>query len=306
MSLSVTLITGFLGAGKTTLVNHLLSLPPWSSGRVALVINEFGSIGIDGKLIRPGDYVKFEINRGSLFCACTRTELTTVFHRIAAMEDIDQVLVEASGIAEPADLEEILETQDLRQRFSLGTNLCMVDARHFTQVVPMLRAARAQVEFADALAINKTDLVSDAELKKLQLLLAALNPDAPMAAIRDSKVPESFIGKVTHVRRNKALRQCAPEQIVSASFRHAGPLCRQRFGQGLQTLGSRLLRLKGNIDFGDGCRFVELAGDTLHEKPSCASLGNSTLFSVIAWRTDRKELQRLFAEDVPVTGASAR
>ena len=98
--IDVWLLTGYLGAGKTTMLNNLLGAEMFKGKRVALVINEFGQLGIDGALVRPGEWTKFELNKGSLFCACIKVDTVKV-SGIAFDIKPDVVIIEATGLAKP-------------------------------------------------------------------------------------------------------------------------------------------------------------------------------------------------------------
>jgi G3E family GTPase len=294
MPIPVTLITGFLGAGKTTLVNHLLAQPAWAERRLALVINEFGELGVDAKRLRPHRHAAFEINRGSVFCACTRAEFLAVFREIAECDAVEGVLVEATGIAQPGDLETYFADASLAGRFAICRMLCLIDAVNFTKVVAFLRPASAQVRAADALIINKADLVPGAELEKLRQLLGRINPVAPQRVVEHAAVPLEFLQQVGHRPAAMQLVSAAPENVVSVSVRSERPLDHAAFLATIARLGSRLLRLKGNCDFGVGPRFVELVGDQLIEGEPCAGLTPGTAFSAIAWDISADELRRQF------------
>ncbi len=175
--IDVWLLTGFLGAGKTTALNYLLRSPVFADRKITLVINEFGKISIDGQLVEPGAYSKYEINKGSLFCICTKTDFLRIFQEIRLLEP-DVVLVEATGIAETSDLEQLLCESVLKGDFHIQANLCIVDGVNFIKTAAFLKAAVSQVRWADGLVINKTDQLSDKEIQQVTGILKELNPSA--------------------------------------------------------------------------------------------------------------------------------
>jgi G3E family GTPase len=292
----VILITGYLGAGKTTLLNHFLSLPVISSRRIALIINEFGRIGVDGSLVHSGDRPKYEINRGSLFCTCTQTELLRVLQGLLSDGRTDLVLIEATGVAETADLETYLELPVLAGRYVVQANLCVVDAVTFIQIAPYLKAAVHQVLAADGIVINKADPASEATVRELGVLLAEINPTAKRAVARHGRVPEEFLRSLQHIKCGQILSQSAPPDLVTISFDSEGLVNRQRFEAVLDSLRDNLLRLKGNVRFGDGLVFYEVIGNERQEKPACGPLGSHTTFSAIARDILRDELFKAFAQ----------
>lgn len=295
MAIPITLITGYLGAGKTTFLNHLLGLPTWKRKRLALIINEFGALGVDGQLVRPGKYQKYEINRGSIFCTCTQTEFIATMRQIATADDCNHVLIEATGIAETSDLMACVDGSALAGDFEIEAIVCLVDAANFVQIAPFLKVAGSQVACADGIIVNKTDLLSAAELSKLKTILAEINPEAPQINASYGEVAPEFLDGLIHRRRLHGRVHRPPASVVSASFQTEEPVDRVAFLETIKKLGPKLLRLKGNIAFHDGLRFVEFVGNAILEKPPCDSLDGSTSFSVIAWKISRDQLQKHFS-----------
>ena len=181
----LTLLTGFLGSGKTTMLNHILSSP--DSGKTAVIVNEFGEIGIDGDLIARADDEMMELTNGCICCAMKDDLLTTLLRLVQRRGGIiepkiefDRVIVETTGIADPTPLAQLFYTDmTLNLTYRLDAVLTMIDLKHFQKMAESTDEARKQIAFADKLILNKRDLVSDFEYEDSIRVLDDLNPLAP-------------------------------------------------------------------------------------------------------------------------------
>jgi G3E family GTPase len=189
--IDVTLVTGFLGAGKTTLVNHLLATSP--DTRFVVVENEFGDVGIDGALVNVADDALIALDEGCV-CCDVRDDLVEAFADLAARPGpVDHVLVEASGLAEPAPVMRVIERAG--SRFRLNGVIALVDALHIEQDLAAHHTTAEQLVFADVLVLNKTDLVDPATLDALEAKLRAAYPLAEVVrAVGAAVPPEAVLG----------------------------------------------------------------------------------------------------------------
>ncbi|NLF33177.1 MAG: hypothetical protein GX591_20110, partial [Planctomycetes bacterium] len=172
--------------------------------------------------------------------------------------------------------------------------LCVVDAAAFTQVAPFMQACRRQVRAADGIVINKADRVSDEDLAVLQAVLAEINGRAPRTAVLHGAIDPSFLDGLRHVPSAESLRRCAPAEVVAASIRSAKAVDRARFDAIVNELGNRLLRLKGNVHFSCGRRFLQRVGRDQEEGPARSGLEPATAFTAIAFGMTAEELARRF------------
>ena len=288
------LLTGYLGSGKTTLLNYLLDLPSIRSKKIALIINEFGTLGVDGSLVRAGDFQKFELNKGSLFCICIKTDFIKTLDAIANDVQPDLVLVEATGVAETSDLEDFIDSPNLRGQFAIKANVCLVDAENFVKVLPFMRPARSQVEWADGIVINKIDRVEPFVVDELQTVLNKLNTAAPVARVSYGKIADEFLETLTHQRKRGKMATAPPANIYALSFRTDRNIDRDAFRQLLEELGTQVLRLKGVVRFADERCFVEVVHGQYSEKDIEPDGRLPKGLTVIGWQLERERMQEKF------------
>ncbi len=178
----ITLLTGFLGAGKTTLVNRLLSAP--DAGKIAVIVNEFGEIGIDGDLIARASEDMLELTNGCICCAAQgdlMDGLNKLFLRKVGLAepavDFDKIVIETTGIADPSPLARLFYTDmKLDLTFRLDAVLTVVDLKHVAGQIARSPEAEKQIAIADKLIFNKRDLVDDAAFAEAVAAVERLNP----------------------------------------------------------------------------------------------------------------------------------
>ena len=191
----VTVLTGYLGAGKTTLLNRILTEA--HGKRYAVIVNEFGEIGIDNDLVVDADEEVFEMNNGCV-CCTVRGDLIRILTGLMRRKGgFDAIIVETTGLADPGPVAQtFFVDEDVKAKTKLDSITTVVDAKHIALRLADSREAQEQIAFADQIVLNKTDLVSEAELVALEARLRRLNPLAPIHRSVRSNVPlEMVLGR---------------------------------------------------------------------------------------------------------------
>ncbi len=184
----VTLLTGYLGAGKTTLLNRILTED--HGKKYAVVVNEFGEVGIDNDLVIGADEEVFEMNNGCICCTVRGDLIRIISGLLDRAEAFDGILIETTGLADPGPvIQTFFVDDDLRGRVALDQVVTVVDACHFLEKVEESHEAEEQVAFADLLILNKTDLVDAAGLAAVRAKLSQLNGQARVIETQQSAVP---------------------------------------------------------------------------------------------------------------------
>jgi len=193
----VIVLTGFLGAGKTTLLNHLLGQPEMA--RTAVLINEFGEVGVDHHLVEKIDETLMVLDSGCICCSVQGDlvrALKTLFQRAMRREikPIDRVLIETTGLADPAPvIHTLMEDAFISERYRCDGVITAVDATHADGQLDSHREAVRQVAMADRLLITKCDLADDEARRALGERLAVLNPGAPQLEVFNGQVTADAI-----------------------------------------------------------------------------------------------------------------
>lgn len=260
--LPVSIVTGFLGSGKTTLIASVLRDPAFT--RTAVIVNEFGEIGLDHELIAASDESLLTLSTGCLCCAVRADLLATLLdlqaRRDAGTIAYDRVLIETSGLADPAPiLQALMHDRDVAADHTIDTLITLVDTQHGGVSLDRHPEARRQAALADRLLLTKTDLAGPAD--ELRARLSALNPSAPLlTAVSGDIAPETLFttaGSAAQAAREALLIDAPPGAVHSDGIETFG-LTRDRALPALAlTLwleamvahgGDRLLRVKGLVD----------------------------------------------------------
>ncbi|MFT4091113.1 MAG: GTP-binding protein [Asticcacaulis sp.] len=183
----VTVLTGYLGAGKTTLLNRILSEN--HGQKYAVIVNEFGEIGIDNDLIVGADEEVFEMNNGCV-CCTVRGDLIRILSNLLKRKGrFDAIIVETTGLADPGPVAQtFFVDEDVKAKTYLDSVTALVDAKHFDQALSADRVVKEQIAFADHIILNKTDLVDGDTLNQIEARLKGLNPLASIQRAERSGV----------------------------------------------------------------------------------------------------------------------
>jgi G3E family GTPase len=261
----VTVLTGFLGAGKTTLLNRILT--EQHGKRFAVIVNEFGEIGIDNDLVVDTDEEVFEMNNGCI-CCTVRGDLIRILSGLMKRKDkFDAILVETTGLADPSPVvQTFFVDDDVKEKTKLDSITTVVDAKHILARLKDAREAAEQIAFADQIILNKTDLVSPEELATVERRIRELNPLAPIHRTERCGIDlDRILGREAFDLQR--LLELEPEllegegehehesDIASVSLSTTKPLDGDKVTKWLQNLlaeqGQNILRAKGILDVKD-------------------------------------------------------
>jgi G3E family GTPase len=267
----VTVLTGYLGAGKTTLLNRILTEP--HGKRYAVIVNEFGEIGIDNDLVVGADEEVFEMNNGCI-CCTVRGDLIRIMDGLMKRKGkFDAIIVETTGLADPAPVAQtFFVDQDVSDAAKLDAVVTVADAKWLTDRLKDAPEAKNQIAFADVIILNKIDLVSPDELATVEDRIRAINPYARIHRAKNCQVPIAEVLNRNAFDLDRII-ELAPdfleeghhhhhdEDMQSVSVRHPGAVDPDKFMPWISDLtqreGPNILRCKGIVAFpGEPKRFV--------------------------------------------------
>ena len=279
----VTVLTGYLGAGKTTLLNRILSEP--HGQKFAVIVNEFGEIGIDNDLVVGADEEVFEMNNGCV-CCTVRGDLIRIIDGLMRRKGkFDAIIVETTGLADPAPVAQtFFVDENVGQKARLDAVVTVADARWLKDRLRDAPEAKNQVAFADVILLNKTDLVTPDELREVEMRIRGINPYAVIHKTERCSVPlDAVLGRNAfdlerildiepqfletddhdhdhghghhHHHHGHGLKHFHDEDMQSLSLATDLPLDPDKFFPWVQDLvakeGQNILRSKGILSFKD-------------------------------------------------------
>jgi G3E family GTPase len=286
----VTVLTGYLGAGKTTLLNRILS--EQHGRKFAVIVNEFGEIGIDNDLVVGADEEVFEMNNGCI-CCTVRGDLIRILEGLMKRRGkFDAIIVETTGLADPAPVAQtFFVDQDVQDRAWLDAVVTVADAKWLSERLKDAPEAKNQIAFADVIILNKMDLVSEGEMREVEARIRAINPYAKLHRTSRCQVSlDAVLGQNAfdldrileiepeflhvdehdhdhdhhghdHHHHDHGLKHYHDEEMQSLSIRVDGDVDPNRFmpwiNELVQKEGPNILRSKGILSFKDEAkRFV--------------------------------------------------
>ncbi|WP_214711014.1 MULTISPECIES: GTP-binding protein [unclassified Exiguobacterium] len=297
----VQLVTGFLGAGKTTYMNRLLEA---TDERLLVIVNELGSVNIDEQLIVKMDQEQIELSNGCICCSI-QSDLSKTFYQLASKDTFDRIVIETTGVADPAPIIQTIYYDDyLRTRFKLTAILTVVDASQMDR--ELFIEGIHQIAYADVILMNKIDLVDDVTLEQAHERIKALNPtvrvietvqtvgdyDLTENTFQLSRVDEQLLGRLT-------AGHTSVSSLRAVTLTTDVPLRRERVTQYVREVlmhyEDDVYRLKAIVRLdGETSKFVvqatnQLMGATFANEPSDDS---RSVFVWIGKNLDRDALAR--------------
>jgi G3E family GTPase len=267
----VTVLTGYLGAGKTTLLNRILTEK--HGRKYAVVINEFGELGVDNDLVVDSDEEVFEMNNGCV-CCTVRGDLIRIVGGLMKRRDrFDGIIIETTGLANPAPVAQTFFVDEgVRAKARLDAIVTVVDAKHILQRLEDSHEAADQIAFADVIVLNKTDLVRPDELAEVERRIRAINRFAVIHRTERAGLPIEQVldrgafdlGRVLELAPDFLEAGDAHEHnedVTSVSFEVEQPIDPEKFNAWISVLlqekGPDLLRTKGILHYkGEDRRFA--------------------------------------------------
>ncbi|MEL7069884.1 MAG: GTP-binding protein [Cyanobacteria bacterium J06634_6] len=256
----VTVLTGYLGAGKTTLLNNILTHE--HGKKVAVIVNEFGEVGIDNQLVIDADEEIFEMNNGCI-CCTVRGDLIRIIGNLMRRRDkFDHLVIETTGLADPAPvIQTFFVDEDMQSQLLLDAVVTVVDAKHIHQHWDS-DEAQEQIAFADVILLNKVDLVTPEELDTLEAKIKEMNALVKIYRTQNSELSMDAVLGVRAFDLDKALAVDPDilnedahehdESVYSLAFVERGSIDKDKLNAWmsnlLQTKGTDIFRMKGILN----------------------------------------------------------
>ncbi len=266
----VTLVTGFLGSGKTTFLLRLAERNPQK--KLLFLVNEFARQSVDGTTLSLTNVPVHSVVGGSLFCECKAGDFVRLMREhVTALHEaktVDQVVIETSGIADPSAIGELMQEHGLSESFQIQQIVNIVAPARFPQLHENLTSVQAQVQACDVLIINQTDLATPAQIQETRSLVQQANPRTQVMEAEHCRLDFNLNGlRPTDSLPSAPLHECDanPFTTKTVKIRHTPSVGALR--SWLEALPSEILRVKGHVQTAEGWREIQRTVSTAIIKP---------------------------------------
>lgn len=299
------LITGFLGSGKTTLLKKLLN--EYKDSKIGVLMNEFGETSIDGQLIKGADFDLIELTNGSIFCACLKESFIKGLAEFLS-HDLEIVFVESSGVADPSNMETILETvtKISDKKYDYAGSICIADGHYFLKQFDVIPAIEKQIFYANEVIINKADLQNTEELEAIETKIKGINSAARIFRSSFCDVPlRNLVSNMTGVKMmSKPSVNTWESRPKTNVLKTKEVLDYQVFEKFLNQIKSSTHRIKGFVRTNDGSFEVSCVNDFVVINPWCNPIEETEVVFIssvgIRLISDLLRLWKINFGDIPV------
>lgn len=259
------LITGFLGAGKTTFLRRFAQL--FEGQKLRLIVNEFGREGVDGQLLEDLHAMMREISGGSIFCSCRLDQFEAALEQCGADETI---LVEASGLSDPTGVRRLFLQTERFPQIGYKGSICLIDAVRFPKLYETARTCVRQLAASDIAVINKADRASAEQMERTRSIIVGQRPDMPIVETVYGAIPEGFLDLI----RKSSTQQADMPLIADLSLRRMTVRLSERMGSYdlemfIRMFAENTFRVKGFIATCDkGMVLADCVGNTVSISPT--------------------------------------
>lgn len=304
------LLSGFLGAGKTTFIQRLIDRP--TGRRVGIIVNEFGRLSIDGPRLAQDGIDVLEINNGSIFCSCLKGEFVEGLIAYSHLP-IDYLLVESSGMADPSTIRHILNSLVGKvggRSYDYQGTICVVDCLHFLDHFDLLPVIEKQIAASSLVILNKTDLVDLPTLEDVEARVKSINSEAKVLGAIRCDIPMDILAtSFSYVDDKDAVDESCntpynrPEARILSAW---GPFERDRLVAFLQSMTPLAFRIKGACLSPEGWFEVDAVGSRVELSATGSSYDRTRLIFIAEkkdgpWlaQTIAKNWRRYIGEEAP-------
>ncbi|NLN83957.1 MAG: GTP-binding protein [Firmicutes bacterium] len=264
------LLTGFLGAGKTTFLTSVLN--DLSDKKVAVIMNEFGKVGIDGDIIYKEGMELVELNRGSIFCSCLQLSFVSALTEMADRE-MEYVFVESSGLADPSNIDEFLDAVEVLKGdvYDYIGAICIVDGVNFLEQVIEIETVERQLKFSHLVIISKVDLISEEKLNAIKNKIREINVRAAVVESVNGSFDYDFLNQDLMAKNwlaSEATSNSPENRPRTLTLTYEGEVTKENLTKFLDLIKADSYRIKGFFKLDDGWNQVDVVNQIIDFKAS--------------------------------------